>query len=144
MTILIIHNYLGHYFSPCLALGFQKYPLKTLIDIFIQTLNFQETFALRICIWKISVWCMMSCWYFTQERGNSLQVVQRGVTPFGMKKKLLPFVFKLTLLVLDVLFIIHVSSFQCMLYFLSICIKCTSWKHCCEVSCSFLCWTHFV
>ena len=68
----------------------------------------------------------------------------KGGNSIWHEKKLLPFVFKLTLLVLDVLFIIHVSSFQCMLYFLSICIKCTSWKHCCEVSCSFLCWTHFV
>lgn len=55
-----------------------KIPLKA--SWCFQTLNFQKTFALRICLWKIKVWDTLSPLIFFQEEGWFLAVSQRGVT----------------------------------------------------------------
>lgn len=55
-----------------------KIPLKA--SWCFQTLNFQKTFALRICLWKIKVWDTLSSLNFFQEEGWFLAVSQRGVT----------------------------------------------------------------
>lgn len=55
-----------------------KIPLKA--SWCFQTLNFQKTFALRICLWKIKVWDTLSSLIFFQEEGWFLAVSQRGVT----------------------------------------------------------------
>lgn len=54
-----------------------KIPLKA--SWCFQTLNFQKTFALRICLWKIKVWdTLSSLIVFSKRKADSLQSVKGG------------------------------------------------------------------
>lgn len=54
-----------------------KIPLK--VSWCFQTLNFQKTFALRICLWKIKVWdTLSSLIVFSKRKADSLQSVKGG------------------------------------------------------------------
>lgn len=60
-----------------LLLEIWKIPLKA--SWCFQTLNFQKTFALRICLWKIKVWdTLSSLIFFPKRKADSLQSVKGG------------------------------------------------------------------
>lgn len=91
-----------------------KIPLKA--SWCFQTLNFQKTFALRICLWKIKVWDTLSSLIFFQEEGWFLAVSQRGVT--GIRKLIASFRIIVTHVILMYIYNLCVLLTVYMFYFL--------------------------
>lgn len=92
-----------------------KIPLKA--SWCFQTLNFQKTFALRICLWKIKVWDTVSSLIFFQEEGWFLAVSQRGGNS-GISKLIASFRIIVTHVILMYIYNLCVLLTVYMFYFL--------------------------
>lgn len=101
----------------CLALITWKIPLKA--SWCFQTLNFQKTFALRICLWKIKVWDTLSSLNFF-PRGRLIPCSQSKGGNSGIRKLIASFRIIVTHVILMYIYYLCVllTVYMYMFYFL--------------------------
>lgn len=99
----------------CLALGNMKNPFE--VSWCFQTLNFQKTFALRICLWKIKVWDTLSPLIFF-PRGRLIPCSQSKGGNSGIRKLIASFRIIVTHVILMYIYNLCVLLTVYMFYFL--------------------------